>query len=1557
MSIPAFTSDNKLIYRYKSRNLNCSGFFHLTIYYLQSKSRMSDQENIRNNQMTGQHHKSTVAFSIFNRPVFLSCLVFIIISLLFTVLIFDRYQLTKENREKEAIEIVHQAKDKLQEVLTQSLSATKILAFLIDKNGEINNFDSIAAQVLESGKGIDALQLVPDGVIKYTYPLKGNEKAIGYNILLDSSRSKEAFKAIEKKKLFFAGPFELTQGGMGIVGRLPVYRHNKFWGFSAVIIKMSTLFKTAGIDSLGNNGYYFQLSKLNPDTKKEQFFLPEHKELSSAKSISIFVPDGEWKISVISAAGSADYRDLFTLAMLGLLLSFLAAVFTYRIAMRPKKLNELVLSRTSELNSSENNYRSLVERVSDAFVALNSNWLYTYVNEKAGELLEKEPQSLIGKNIWQEFPAGIDQPFYQAYHQAMEIQEYQYLEEYYPALDKWLENHIYPSKDGLTVFFKDVTDIKQITQALKNKEEKYRTLIEQASDGIVITDMEGIILEVNKSIQQMIDYPDDEMIGYHLTDFLPEEDIKSNPLRIQELMQGKSLLYERRLKKKDGTYLDVELNSKMASSHTLIGFIRDITERKKNENKLVYQASLLESVSDAVTSLNMNRCIVSWNRACEELYGFTTAEVVGKRVPELVTFEYPNTNSEEVFKQVFTEGKWKGEFNFIHPKTKEKINLLSNINLLKDNKGMSSGFIITSKNITDRIKAEAEIRISNERFELIAQATNDAIWDHDIIKNETWGNKNLYSIYGLDYRKEKINFEMFLGHILPEQQAGIEDRMKDAIKNKEVSLSEIFRFKNAKGEYNTFYDRAYIKYDDLGNPVRILGAMQDISEREEAQKAIIVSEEKYRTIIEQAADGIFIADENTCLIDVNTAGCQMSGYTKTELQKLKFEDVIPPEDLACNPLRITMMAKGQSITNERRLICKDGTLIDVEISAQKLLDGRYQLFVRNIAERKKTAEKLIEKEKKLQQVLSSSVDNFYVVDVNYTVILINKVAERNLEIAWGKPVKQGTNLLDIIPEHGEEPIKESFEKAFAGESIEYEIKLINPGLPSWVMVRFTPVYDESKTVNGVSVAARDISERKMAEEVLGDSERFLKETQLIAKLGTYTLDIYSDRWTSSEILNDIFGIEDSFEKNVESWVGIIHPDWREIMSAYFRDEVLGKKIKFDKEYKIERKNDKAERWVHGIGTLKFNESGQPTTMVGTIQDVSNSKQAEEALIQSEQKYRLLFYNNPLPMWMTTIPDLDIIDVNESAIKQYGYSREEFLCMNTRDLRPAEDVANFLKEVKKMKQDEINTRAWRHKKKNGTVIQVETNSHQIMYEGKWVWLSLSYDVTDKYMAEERLQKSYQDIRQLASNLQNIREEERTSIAREIHDELGQQLTGLKMDIYWLTRKINTSDNEIAAKLKESIELINATVATVRKIATDLRPSILDDLGLIAALEWQGEEFEKRSGIRVEFTNEADDVILKPDSITAIFRIYQELLTNVARHAKASLVKVLLQKMDNSVFFSLTDNGTGFDPETITQKKTLGLLGIKERTLILGGTYEFKSRPGKGSETIISIPLVQ
>jgi PAS domain S-box-containing protein len=1386
---------------------------------------MPKKNAIQNSKLNMPDDIQAKSVSFLKRPLILGLLVFLILLLLFTILIYQRYQLAKKAEKEETHKIVTHVQKNIEETLTHSLLATKTLSFFIDKGGEVTDFDSIAAQILESGTDIDALQMLPGGTVKYVHPVKGNEMLLGYDILRDPAQNKEACKAIEKKEMFFTSPLGLKTGNSDIVGMLPVFKKGKFWGFSSVVIKMSTLFKTPGLDSTGKHGYYFQLLKVNPETKKEEYFLPGVKGADYSYSVPLMVPNVEWRLAA-TIPTSRNNRDIILFILAGFLLSVLGAVFVYRFSLQPKRLSEMVLNRTSQLRNTENKYRALVERVSDAFVALDKNWVYTYVNEKAGELLSKSPQTLIGKNIWKEFPEGADQPFQHAFYRAMNSQEYQFSEEFYAVLNKWIESHIYPSKEGLTIFFKDVTAMKEITQALRNNEEKYRSLIEQASDGIVITNLDGEILEINNSIKRMTGFEEEDMIGYHLKDFLPETDIDAIPLRIKELMAGRNLIYERRLLNKDGTILDVEINAKMASSHTFIGFIRDITGRKKYENTLAYQARIIGSVSDAITSLDMNRAIVSWNKACEELYGFTQEEVIGKRIPEMVTFEYRDITNEEVFKKVYTEGYWRGEFNFIHPKTKTRVHLSSAINILKDKHGEINGFIITSRDITEKEKAEAALKKSNERFELIVNATNDAIWDHDYEKNETWINNKFYELYGVEPGSQEINFDMFLERIHPDEIEGIKERVRKTFENGDVSSTEIFRFKTEKGEYRTFYNRSYIKYNDSGRAIRILGALQDITERELAQKKILESEEKYRTLIEQASEGIFIADTEGRFAVVNKAGCNIAGYTEEELWHMTIYDLVLPEDLAKQPFNFSDLLKGKVATAERRLKRKDGTLIDVEVTAKFVSGERFLTFVRDISERKIAEETLKKSNERLELIANAANDAIWDYDF-----------EKNE--MWGN-----TRLYEI---HGLEP-------------------------------------DHDKI----------------------DFKTFLEH-------------VHADERT---------GVEERMKSAIENRVLLLSEVFR------FKTKKGVYRTFFDRAF------------------LKYNDLGKPMRMFGTLQDITEREEARKAILASEEKYRTIIEQAVDGIFIAD-ENTYLVDVNSAGCLMCGYTRAELKKIKFQDVIPPEDLINNPLRITKMDRGQSVTNERRLICKDGTIIVVEISAKKLLDGGYQLFVR---DIAERKKAEHLLQKSYDDIRQLVSNLQSIREDERTSIAREIHDELGQQLTGLKMDIHWLSRKINTADNEVADKIKESIELINATIASVRKIATDLRPSILDDLGLMAALEWQGEEFEKRSGISVKFNNTAGDLLLKPEATTTIFRIYQELLTNVARHANASLVTVNLDKHDDRLFFNLKDDGAGFNLETIGQKKTLGLLGIKERTALLGGTYEFKSNAGLGSETIISIPIL-
>ena len=236
-----------------------------------------------------------------------------------------------------------------------------------------------------------------------------------------------------------------------------------------------------------------------------------------------------------------------------------------------------------------------------------------------------------------------------------------------------------------------------------------------------------------------------------------------------------------------------------------------------------------------------------------------------------------------------------------------------------------------------------------------------------------------------------------------------------------------------------------------------------------------------------------------------------------------------------------------------------------------------------------------------------------------------------------------------------------------------------------------------------------------------------------------------------------------------------------------------------------------------------------------------------------------------------------------------------------------------------------------------------------------YLGIVRDLTERIEAENQLQESYRQIRELTDHLQNIREEERSHIAREIHDELGQQLTVLKMDVSWLNKKMPMDDEPVKRKLKSLTDMLDGTVKTVRRISSELRPSVLDDLGLVAAMEWHLNEFERRSGIKTEFHEPEIELETNETVKTGLFRIFQESLTNVVRHAAASKVKINLSEKNGFILLRIEDDGKGFNKLQVHNKRTLGILGMKERTAMMGGTYVIESSPGQGTIVVVSVPL--
>ncbi|MGZ5191920.1 MAG: PAS domain S-box protein, partial [Flavisolibacter sp.] len=324
------------------------------------------------------------------------------------------------------------------------------------------------------------------------------------------------------------------------------------------------------------------------------------------------------------------------------------------------------------------------------------------------------------------------------------------------------------------------------------------------------------------------------------------------------------------------------------------------------------------------------------------------------------------------------------------------------------------------------------------------------------------------------------------------------------------------------------------------------------------------------------------------------------------------------------------------------------------------------------------------------------------------------------------------------------------------------------------------------------------------------------------------------------------------------------------------------------------------------------------------------KRSEAAIKQSEE-VRLLIMNAALDAIICIDTRSDITIWNLQAENMFGWKEKEVLSKQLSEtIIPAhyrEALMNGFNHYLQTGDGPvfnkvIETTAMH---RSGKEFPIELAIVPIKKGNEEFFCAFIRDITLRKKGDEKLQHSYEEIRRLASHLQDVREEERLIMSREIHDELGQQLTVMKMNISWLLKRVQSSANETSKeKLGELNVMIDETIKSVRKIAADLRPTLLDNLGLGAAIEWHLSDFEKRAGIEVHYTSINEEVSLPLASKTGLFRIVQESLTNVARYANAKKIIVALEKRDNQLFLTIEDDGIGFEQEKIAAKKTFGIV---------------------------------
>jgi len=416
--------------------------------------------------------------------------------------------------------------------------------------------------------------------------------------------------------------------------------------------------------------------------------------------------------------------------------------------------------------------------------------------------------------------------------------------------------------------------------------------------------------------------------------------------------------------------------------------------------------------------------------------------------------------------------------------------------------------------------------------------------------------------------------------------------------------------------------------------------------------------------------------------------------------------------------------------------------------------------------------------------------------------------------------------------------------------------------------------------------------------------------------------------------------------------------------------------------------DNSIRNVKTFGGTKLDNQGHVIGLFGTVQDITERKRAEQAIIeankelqvqneekekrtaelilankaflQSEENFRRSIAESPFGIRINSVSGLTIY-VNQAFLDIYEISSlEDFKSKSTINRYTPESYIQHLERKEKRKQgEEISDYEISIKRKDGEIRMIKVWRKEILWNDTKHYQLINLDITEQKRTEEALKNSQQQLRNFASHLQNIREEEKIAIAREIHDDLGQILVALKIDLGLFKHEVAKgngciSSEEIMGKFDDLSRLVDQTIKTTRRIMTGLRPEIIDSLGFLEAARSYILEFEARHHLPCQFTCTLSEVNIAPQQSVALFRILQEVLTNVSKHSMATAVKIKVSVHSHKLILEIIDNGIGFDENRPVREDSYGMIGMKERVILLEGKLFITGKPGQGTSVRVEIP---
>jgi len=1210
------------------------------------------------------------------------------------------------------------------------------------------------------------------------------------------------------------------------------------------------------------------------------------------------------------------------------ILTILITPIIYFLAVRPTNEYQRQKKQAEEaLKQSEERYRNIVETSYEGIVIGSPQGEILFANKRFSEMLGYQLKEIIGRT---------DTDF-------MYDDQINKVEEIRKKLDegKALMNEFrFRRKDetllltqcntspifdqngkytGNLAMHIDITKRKRAEEELKLQEEQRKTIIQTAMDGFWIVDLKGRLNEVNETYCMMSGYTAAELMTINITDLEDREDVRDTGIHIQKITEQGEDRFETRHRRKDGSVFDVEISAQYRpiGEGQLVVFLHDITKRKRAEESLRQSEARYKSLFESNNSVMLlidpaTGEIKDANQAASRFYGWSMEELCRKNISEI------NMLSPELVKleMEMAKGEKRNHFFFRHRIANGEIR---DVELFSGPIKFGDSTLLYSivHDITERIQVENALKESELKFRKYIDFAPHGVF----VANEfgEYIDVNAAACNMTNYSKEELLSMKFIDFV-PEKSIALAVSHFNRVVREGFASEEIPYLK--KDGSQGFWVVDAVKISDK----RLLGFTMDTTERKLSEIKLIEKDRLVRESQSAAHIGSYSTNLVTKKWQASEEIYRIFGIDETYPHTLDgWIDRVHPDfrEELVNDLLNTEIGKN-SFDHEYKIIrINDGQERWVHGIGKFEFEEQYTAIkligtIQDITERKLREEKLNKLNKTLTALSKSSQAMIYSEDETK---LMNQVCQIIVEDCGFAMVWIG--LAENDTSKSVRPV------ASAGFEDGY-LETLNI---SW---------DDNIQGRGPTGSAIRTGSIRMCRDMVNDPdfEPWREEALKRGYASSIVFPLMSE--------NKTFGAVAIYSKDSVPF----DPEEMQLLSEIAGDlshGITSIRLKREKQWAEEvlsKANDALEDLVKDRN-MALQESNDHLIM-----EIEIRKTHELLIKKAEVKYRTVAdFTYNWETWMNT--DGLFIYVSPSCQRISGYTVDEFMndpALFVNIVHPEDrDLVVQLFDNEKKIESKIWSMDFRIINRNGDERWIG-HYCQPVFDSNGQFLGQrgsNRDITELKNAEKVLVDSQRHLRQLTQRLDAIAEEERTRIAREIHDELGHLLTALKYDMDSLTNNSDLTAELAKTEMESMISMIDALIDSVRKIATDLRPGILDHLGLFPALEWKIKEFQKRTKICTHFKLDEPGITFDENETTIIYRINQEIFTNVARHSKASKLWLTIGKKDDWFILSVKDDGIGFELKDNLQKGSLGLMGMRERALSIGGEIQIESSPGKGT----------